>query len=315
MRKMRWLDRLKQGLKKTHDRLVGSIASALRGHTRLDDELLEELEAILIGADLGVEATLSLLDELKRRARRERLDGDGGAAVAVDERVLHWLREILTEMLEPAEGSLQLRTDGQPTVMLVLGVNGSGKTTSLAKIAKRLREQGRSVVIAAADTFRAAAIEQLEVWAERVGATLVKHRPGADPGAVAYDAVEHALNHQKDVVLIDTAGRLHTKRNLMEELKKIKRVVEKRLGRELDERLLVLDATIGQNALMQARTFHEAVPLTGLVITKLDGTAKGGVIVPIAQELKVPIKFIGVGESADDLREFKAREFVEALLA
>ncbi len=312
---MRWLDRLKQGLKKTHDRLVGSIASALRGRTRLDDELLEELEAILIGADLGVEATLSLLDELKRRARRERLDGDGGAAVAVDERVLHWLREILTEMLEPAEGSLQLRTDGQPTVMLVLGVNGSGKTTSLAKIAKRLREQGRSVVIAAADTFRAAAIEQLEVWAERVGATLVKHRPGADPGAVAYDAVEHALNHQKDVVLIDTAGRLHTKHNLMEELKKIKRVVEKRLGRELDERLLVLDATIGQNALMQARTFHEAVPLTGLVITKLDGTAKGGVIVPIAQELKVPIKFIGVGESADDLREFKAREFVEALLA
>ncbi len=315
MRKMRWLDRLKQGLKKTHDRLVGSIASALRGRTRLDDELLEELEAILIGADLGVEATLSLLDELKRRARRERLDRDGGAAMAVDERVLHWLREILTEMLEPAEGSLQLRTDGQPTVMLVLGVNGSGKTTSLAKIAKRLREQGRSVVIAAADTFRAAAIEQLEVWAERVGATLVKHRPGADPGAVAYDAVEHALNHQKDVVLIDTAGRLHTKHNLMEELKKIKRVVEKRLGRELDERLLVLDATIGQNALMQARTFHEAVPLTGLVITKLDGTAKGGVIVPIAQELKVPIKFIGVGESADDLREFKAREFVEALLA
>lgn len=310
---MRWLDRLKQGLKKTHDRLVGQIASALRGHTQLDDELLEELEAILIGADLGVEATLSLLDELKRRARRERLDG--GAAVAVDERVLRWLREILTEMLEPAEGSLQLRTDGQPTVMLVLGVNGSGKTTSLAKIAKRLREEGRSVVIAAADTFRAAAIEQLEVWAERVGATLVKHRPGADPGAVAYDAVEHALNHQKDVVLIDTAGRLHTKRNLMEELKKIKRVVEKRLGRELDERLLVLDATIGQNALMQARTFHEAVPLTGLVITKLDGTAKGGVIVPIAQELKVPIKFIGVGESADDLREFKAREFVEALLA
>jgi fused signal recognition particle receptor len=200
-------------------------------------------------------------------------------------------------------------------VVLVLGVNGSGKTTSLAKIARRLREQGRSVVLAAGDTFRAAAIEQLEIWAERIGAKLIKHQPGADPGAVAYDAVEYALHHDQDVVLIDTAGRLHTKHNLMEELKKIRRVVEKRLGREVDERLLVLDATIGQNALAQAQTFHEAVPLTGLVITKLDGTAKGGVIVPIAKELQIPIKFIGVGETAEDLREFRAREFVEALLA
>ena len=307
---MGWLDRLKQGLRKTHDRLVGQIASVVAGHRRLDDELLEELEEILIGADLGVEASLQILDELKERARRERLDG------AETERVLDWLREILIEILKPAEGALRLRADGQPTVILVLGVNGSGKTTSIAKLAQRLKEQGlKNITIAAADTFRAAAIEQLEIWAERVGAKLIRHQPGADPGAVAYDAVDYALNHGQDVVLIDTAGRLHTKHNLMEELKKIKRVVEKRLGREIDERLLVLDATIGQNALAQAKMFHEAVPLTGLVVTKLDGTAKGGIIVPIAKELQIPVKFIGVGESADDLREFKAHEFVEALLS
>ncbi len=307
---MGWLDRLKQGLRKTHDRLVGQIASVVAGHRRLDDELLEELEEILIGADLGVEASLQILDELKERARRERLDG------AETERVLDWLREILIEILKPAEGALRLRADGQPTVILVLGVNGSGKTTSIAKLAQRLKEQGlKNITIAAADTFRAAAIEQLEIWTERVGAKLIRHQPGADPGAVAYDAVDYALNHGQDVVLIDTAGRLHTKHNLMEELKKIKRVVEKRLGREIDERLLVLDATIGQNALAQAKMFHEAVPLTGLVVTKLDGTAKGGIIVPIAKELQISVKFIGVGESADDLREFKAHEFVEALLS
>ncbi len=304
---MGWFDRLKQGLRKTHDRLVNQIASVLRGR-RLDEALLAELEEILIGADLGVETTLQVIDEIKERARCE--------GVEDSEKVLDWLREILIEILEPAEGSLNVRGDGQPTVMLVLGVNGSGKTTSIAKLAQRLREQGfEKITIAAADTFRAAAIEQLEIWAERVGAKLVKHQPGADPGAVAYDAVDYAINHRQDVVLIDTAGRLHTKHNLMEELKKIQRVVEKRLGREVDERLLVLDATIGQNALSQAKIFHEAVPLTGLVITKLDGTAKGGIIIPIAKELNIPIKFIGVGESAEDLREFKAREFVEALLS
>jgi fused signal recognition particle receptor len=304
---MGWFDRLKQGLRKTHDRLVNQIASVLRGR-RLDEALLEELEEILIGADLGVETTLQIIDAIQERARRE--------GVEDSEKVLDWLREILAEILEPAEGFLNVREDGQPTVMLVLGVNGSGKTTSIAKLAQRLREQGfEKITIAAADTFRAAAIEQLEIWAERVDAKLVKHQAGADPGAVAYDAVDYAINHRQDVVLIDTAGRLHTKHNLMEELKKIQRVVEKRLGREVDERLLVLDATIGQNALSQAKIFHEAVPLTGLVITKLDGTAKGGIIVAIAKELKVPIKFIGVGESAEDLREFKAREFVEALLS
>lgn len=304
---MSWFERLKRGLKKTHDRLKEQITSVLQGR-KLDEELFEDLEEILIGADLGVDTTLEILDRLRERARRERTAPEDA------EVVFQWLKGILIEILEPAEGSLSLRADGQPTVMLVLGVNGSGKTTSIAKIAQRLREQGHSVVLAAGDTFRAAAIEQLEIWSERVGAKLIKHQAGADPGAVAYDAVDYALNHKQDVVLIDTAGRLHTKYNLMEELKKIKRVVEKRLGREIDERLLVLDATIGQNALAQAKTFHKAVPLTGLVITKLDGTAKGGVVIPIAKELGIPIKFIGVGESAEDLREFRAREFVEALL-
>jgi len=304
---MGWLERLKRGLKKTHDRLVGEIASIISGR-RLDDRLLEEIEEILIGSDLGVEATVMIIESLRARAR------EGNARDP--EAIFMWLREALYEALAPAEAPLNLRSDGQPTVILVLGVNGSGKTTTIAKLAQHFKARGlERITFAAADTFRAAAIEQLEVWAERVGAKLIKHRAGADPGAVAFDAADYALNHCQDILLIDTAGRLQTKHNLMEELKKINRVVEKRLGREIDERLLVLDATVGQNALSQARLFHAAVPLTGLVITKLDGTAKGGIVVPIAKELKIPIKLIGVGETAEDLREFNAREFAEALLA
>lgn len=305
---MGWLDRLKRGLKKTHDRLVDQISAVITGHRRIDEELLQELEEILISADLGVETTLEIIEQLKLRAREAKSDGT--------EQIYEWLREALSKCLVPMEAPPKLRLDGQPTVILVLGVNGSGKTTSIAKLAQHLREQGlEKIVIAAADTFRAAAIEQLEVWAERVEARLIRHQAGADPGAVAFDATDYALKNGQQVLLIDTAGRLQTKHNLMEELKKIRKVVEKRLGREIDERLLVLDATIGQNALSQARLFHEAVPLTGLVVTKLDGTAKGGVIVPIAKELKIPIKFIGVGETAEDLKEFKGSEFVEALLA
>lgn len=305
---MSWLHRLKSGLKKTHDRLVTQLAAAIGGKRRIDDELLEELEAILIGADLGVEASLEVVEGLKARVREE-----GAEEV---ERIYGFLSEELHRVLASVEAPLALRTDGQPTVILVLGVNGSGKTTSIAKMARHFREAGRAkIVFTAADTFRAAAIEQLEIWAERVGAKLIKHRPGADPGAVAFDATDYAVRNEADVLLIDTAGRLQTKRNLMEELKKINRVVEKRLGRQLDERLLVLDATIGQNALSQARLFNEAVSLTGIVMTKLDGTAKGGVIVPISQELNIPIKLIGVGETAEDLQEFNAHEFVEALLS
>jgi fused signal recognition particle receptor len=305
---MSWFQRLKDGLKKTKEHLVGQLAQVLQPGRRLDDELLSELEEILITADVGVDATLEIVQTLKARA--------AARGVQDSAKVMGLLKEILKERLRPAEGALNLRIDDQPTVFLILGVNGSGKTTTIAKLAQHLKDDfgKRTIIFAAGDTFRAAAIEQLGVWAERVGAQLVAHRPGADPSAVAFDAVERALKERADALFIDTAGRLHTKHNLMEELKKINRVVEKRLGRPIDERLLVLDGTTGQNAISQAKLFHEAVAVTGIVVTKLDGTAKGGAVIQIASELKLPIKLIGVGERADDLREFKAEEFVEALL-
>jgi fused signal recognition particle receptor len=305
---MNWFQRLKDGLKKTKEHLVGQLAQVLQPGRRLDDELLSELEEILITADVGVDATLEIVQTLKARA--------AARGVQDSAEVMELLKEILKERLRPAEGALNLRIDDQPTVFLILGVNGSGKTTTIAKLAQHLKDDfgKRTIIFAAGDTFRAAAIEQLGIWAERVGAQLVAHHPGADPSAVAFDAVERALKERADALFIDTAGRLHTKHNLMEELKKINRVVEKRLGRPIDERLLVLDGTTGQNAIAQAKLFHEAVSVTGIVVTKLDGTAKGGAVIQIASELKLPIKLIGVGERADDLRAFKAEEFVEALL-
>jgi fused signal recognition particle receptor len=305
---MSWFQRLKDGLKKTKEHLVGQLAQVLQPGRRLDDELLSELEEILITADVGVDATLEIVQTLKARA--------AARGVQDSAEVMGLLKEILKERLRPTEGALNLRIDDQPTVFLILGVNGSGKTTTIAKLAQHLKDDfgKRTIIFAAGDTFRAAAIEQLGVWAERVGAQLVAHHPGADPSAVAFDAVERALKERADALFIDTAGRLHTKHNLMEELKKINRVVEKRLGRPIDERLLVLDGTTGQNAISQAKLFHEAVSVTGIVVTKLDGTAKGGAVIQIASELRLPIKLIGVGERADDLREFKAEEFVEALL-
>jgi len=304
---MSWLDRLKKGLKKTQDKIVGQI-STITGRGKIDDELLDELEGILIGSDMGVETTMAVIDALRERARKE--------GETESDQLMVWLREVLDEMLEPIEEPINLRSDGQPTVMLIMGVNGSGKTTSIAKMAQHFIDSGRSkITMGAGDTFRAAAIEQLEVWADRVGANLIKHKPNSDPSAVAFDATDYAINHNQDVVLIDTAGRLQTKHNLMEEMKKIARVVEKRLGRPIDETLLVIDATSGQNALSQAKLFHEAVPLTGLVVTKLDGTPKGGMIISIAKELGIPVKFIGVGETAADLQAFRREEFVEALFS
>lgn len=297
---------MRSGLERTRTRLLGGLEGVLRSRGRIDEPLWEEIEAILIGGDLGVEATQEIIAVLQGRVATERFKEP--------ELLLPLLKEILREQLDGSEGTLALREDGQPTVYLILGVNGSGKTTTIAKLAQRFKGEGKSkIIFAAADTFRAAAIEQLEIWAERVGAKLIKHRSGADPGAVAYDAVDHAFSSGGEVVLIDTAGRLQTKFNLMEELKKIDRVIEKRLGRPLDERLLVLDATTGQNAISQAEKFNQAVPITGLVLTKLDSTAKGGAVFPIFRQLRVPIKLIGIGERAEDLHPFDRKEFVEAL--
>ncbi len=305
---MSWLQRLKDGLRKTKEQLVGQLAQVLQPGRRLDETVLSELEEILISADVGVDATAEIVQAVRVRA--------AARGVQDSSQVMGLLKEILIERLRPAEGALNLRADGQPTAFLIVGVNGSGKTTTIAKLAQHLKgDFGKEkIIFAAGDTFRAAAIEQLGIWAERLGAHVVKHHPGADPSAVAFDAVDRALRERADAILIDTAGRLHTKHNLMEELKKINRVVEKRLGRAIDERLLVLDGTTGQNAIAQAKLFHQAITVTGIVVTKLDGTAKGGAIVQIASALQLPIKLIGVGERADDLREFHADEFVEALL-
>ena len=299
-----WFDRLKSGLKKTRDGLVGSLYSALRGRRTLTAADLEELEEILIAGDVGAALSASLAAELREAAKKDSRDA------------LDVLKSILAARLAASARSLRLRTDGKPTVLLIAGVNGAGKTTTIAKIAAHLREDHPALPItfAAADTFRAAAVEQLAVWADRIGADLVRHQEGADPSAVAFDALDHVAR-KGGVLLIDTAGRLQTKHNLMEELRKIERTVVRKLGRPSDERLLVLDATTGQNGIAQAERFHAAIELTGLVLTKLDGTAKGGVILSIRESLGLPILFVGVGESADDLHTFSAEEFVEALFA
>ncbi len=301
---MAWIDRLRQGLARTRAGLSDSIARVVGRGTSLDSGQLEEIEEILISGDVGARLAATLVKELGARMRKE---GQAGGA-------LESLKRLMADRLAGSERALALRADGAPTVILVAGVNGSGKTTTIAKIGSALREENASlpVTFAAADTFRAAAIEQLSVWAERVGADVVKHQLGADPSAVAFDALERA-RRRGGVLLIDTAGRLQTQHNLMEELKKIERTVEKRLGRPSDERLLVVDATTGQNAISQAQLFHQAIGLTGLVLTKLDGTAKGGVVLSIFEELRLPILYIGVGETREDLHEFSAAEFVDAL--
>jgi fused signal recognition particle receptor len=304
---MAWIDRLRKGLARTRAGLTDSIARVAGRSKTLGATELEEIEEILISGDVGARLAAAIVQDLAARNRRDAVEGDA---------VIQALKESVKARLLGSERSLTLREDREPTVVLVAGVNGSGKTTTIAKLASHLREQDPSlgVTLAAADTFRAAAIEQLGVWAERVGADLVKHRLGADPSAVVFDAVDHARK-RGGVLLIDTAGRLQTQHNLMEELKKIERTVEKRLGRRSDERLLVVDATTGQNAISQASLFHAAIDLTGLVLTKLDGTAKGGVVLSIWQELGLPILYIGVGETKEDLHEFEINPFVEALFS
>jgi len=296
---------IRNGLKKTRDALAGKIESIFEGRPVLDEDTLDELEAVLIQADLGVAATASIIDSVRSRAARgERLDAKGAM-------------DLIEQELIAALGSEAIplaRADAPPAVIMVVGVNGTGKTTSIGKIAAMLVSKEKRVILAAADTFRAAAIDQLEVWGRRTGCAVVRHQEAADPAAVAFDAYQAARARGVDYLIVDTAGRLHTKSNLMEELKKIKRVIARECPLAPHEVLLVVDATTGQNAIAQARVFNEAVGVTGIVLTKLDGTARGGIVVAITQELGIPVKFVGVGESVDDLKPFDPEEFVRGIL-
>ncbi|MBC7092753.1 signal recognition particle-docking protein FtsY [Candidatus Bipolaricaulota bacterium] len=301
---MALLDRLRRGLARTRDGLLGPLEAAVRGKGRLDREALDRLEEILIAADVGPDEAAGIAAAVQTRL------GGGMADWAA---VQAALEEALVDALSGAERVFALPA-ARPAVLLFVGVNGSGKTTTVAKVAHLLQEDGARVVLAAADTFRAAAIDQLVHLGEAIGAAVVAHRPGADPGAVVHDALEHGRTRGYDAVLVDTAGRLQTKRPLMEELGKVRRVVEKFLGRPPDERLLVVDATVGQNAISQAQLFHDAVGLTGLVVAKLDGTARGGAVVPIHRALGLPILWVGVGEGMDEIEPFRTKDFVRALV-
>lgn len=302
---MGFLSKFKQGLKKTHSKIAEGLANAVLGKKEIDDSIEETLEELLIEADVGIEATEELLDTVTEKISRREI-GDLDA-------VMKALREKVIEMLSVSKGSHILEDDRIPLVILVVGVNGVGKTTTIGKLAKRFKEKGKKVILGAADTFRAAAIEQLEIWAERVGCDIVKHKEGSDPSAVAFDAVKAGVARNADVVIIDTAGRLHTKENLMKQLEKMKRVISKVIPEAPHRVLLILDATNGQNALSQAKEFQKITGITDIVLTKLDGTAKGGVIIPIVRQLNVPVAFVGVGEKEDDLIPFNPEEYAESL--
>ncbi len=299
---MGFLDKLKAGLGKTKDALMGQINSVLRTFVKIDEDALEELEEVLICADVGVGTAEEIIDMLRERIRDDR--------IKTREDMESALREILSDMIGEGE---PLKLDTTPSVILVIGVNGAGKTTSIGKIAARLKSEGKKVVVAAADTFRAAAIDQLEEWCRRSGVDIIKQSEGSDPAAVVYDAANYARNRGADVLIIDTAGRLHNKKNLMNELSKINRVIDRELPGASRENLLVLDATTGQNAVLQAKEFKNSAEITGLILNKLDGTAKGGIVLSIRRELGIPVKFIGVGEKIDDMQPFDADEFVRAL--
>ncbi|MDO9230586.1 MAG: signal recognition particle-docking protein FtsY [Syntrophales bacterium] len=299
-------DRLKSGLAKTRKLLLTDVDDILLGSKEIDQALFDELEEALIVADVGPAFTAELIESLKEKVKRKEL--------ANPEVLKKVLRETMREILLRNEAPLKIPTDKTYTIMVV-GVNGTGKTTTIGKLARNLKEEGRAVTLVAADTFRAAAIEQLEVWAKRVNVPLIRQAANADPAAVVFDAIRAAKAGPPGVLIIDTAGRLHTKVNLMEELKKMKRIMGRELPGAPHEVLLVLDATTGQNAIAQAKTFKDEIGVTGLILTKLDGTSKGGVVVRIAKELGIPLRYIGVGEQLDDLRPFRAEEFVEALFA
>ena len=299
---MGFFEKLKQGLAKTKTAIFGKIDSLFKSFRKVDEELFEELEELLISADIGYALTEEILDELREIAKEEK--------IKESEEIKTRLYEILQNLLGEHEG-LNLSTT--PSVILVIGVNGVGKTTSIGKISHDLKSRGKKVVVAAADTFRAAAAEQLTVWCERAGVDIIKQAAGADPASVVYDAIGAVKSRRADVLIIDTAGRLHNKKNLMDELAKIDRVIRRELPEASKETLLVLDATTGQNAVLQAKEFKGASDITGLILTKLDGTAKGGIVFSIKKELGIPVKFIGVGEQIDDMKPFVASEFASAL--
>ena len=301
---MGFFDKLKQGLSKTKNSFEEKINNVFSTFRKVDEELLEELEEILIMSDVGVETSTKIISNLRDRVKKEKLEDA--------ESVKQALREEIKAIFDSVDNSLHL--DTVPSVILVVGVNGVGKTTSIGKIANRLRKDDKKVVVAAADTFRAAAVEQLEIWANRAGCDIVKREEGVDPASVVFDAIKVAKEKNADVLICDTAGRLHNKKYLMDELVKIKKVIDKELPDASKEVLMVLDATTGQNAISQVKAFKETVDITGLVLTKLDGTAKGGVVIGITNENKMPVKFIGIGEQIDDMEIFNSEDFVKALI-
>ena len=301
---MGFFDKIKAGLTKTRDAMASTLGSVFSGFSEIDDDFYDELEESLILADLGVDTAVKATDRLRKAVREQRLKTTEEAKKA--------LKEILVEMLHVGDTALNLSTN--PAVILVIGVNGVGKTTTIGKIATRLVNEGKKVLLVAGDTFRAAAADQLEIWAERSGASIVRQYEGADPASVVFDGIQSAKAKDVDVILIDTAGRLHNKQNLMNELNKISRIVERELPNAAREVLLVLDGTTGQNGLIQAKQFKEIAGVTAIALTKLDGTAKGGIVIAVADALQIPVKFVGVGEQVDDLMPFEAESFVEALL-
>lgn len=297
-------DKLKKGLEKTKKQLSDTF-SAISFGRKIDESLFEDIEIVLLKADVGIEATEEIIEFLRKESKKRK--------ITEGEQLKEVLKEKLIEILTPCSGKLNLLGE-KPDVILFLGINGSGKTTTVGKLANQFKEEGKSVVLAAADTFRAAAIDQLQIWADRVGVRIIKHKEGADPSAVVFDAINSAKAKGEDIVLVDTAGRLHTKENLMKELQKIKRTIKKFSENQPCETLLVLDGTIGQNSINQAKTFKEAIDISGIIITKLDGTAKGGALIPICKQLQIHIKYIGVGETVEDLQPFDPKAFVEAIL-
>ena len=299
--------RLKRGLSKTSNTLTEGMGALVLGKKKVDDEVLEELETRLLTADVGVDATRVIMSDLSNRVSRNEL--------ADMDALMQALYNKMHRILRPCAQPLEIASEHQPFVILLVGINGAGKTTTIGKLAKKFQQQGKSVMLAAGDTFRAAAVEQLTIWGERNHIPVIAQGSGADAASVIFDAVQAAKARKIDILLADTAGRLHTQTNLMDELKKVKRVIQKFDQQAPHEIMLIVDASIGQNALVQARQFNEALGLTGITVTKLDGTAKGGILFAIAEQLKIPVRFIGVGESIDDLQEFDAYEFTSALLA